>query len=69
VFVAAYVLAVGIGERAAGSPGVQNGFADATQLYVRFSDEVCMITNVFVGDGAIRVAASCASIHGLGDER
>ena len=73
-FIAAYVLAVALGEHAAGSPGddweqLKTGLAEATQLYVRFSDEVCMFTNVFVGDGAIRVAANCALIHGVEDGR
>ena len=43
VLVAAYVLAIAIGERAAVSPGgdwqfLQNGFAEATRLYIMFSD-------------------------------
>ncbi|MFP3554117.1 hypothetical protein SB861_25920 [Paraburkholderia sp. SIMBA_049] len=73
VFVAVYVLAIAIGERAGVSPGgdwqfLRNGFAEATRLYVMFSDEACLFNNVFVGDGAIRVATSCAVIHGPGDE-
>ncbi len=64
VLIAAYVLAIAIGERATASPDgdwqfLRNGFVEATQLYVRFSDGVCKFTNVFVGDGAIRVAADC----------
>lgn len=71
LLVAAYVLAVVVGERAAGAPGggwelLQNGFAEANQLYVMFNDEVCMFTNVFVGDGAIRVAANCTEFVGDG---
>ena len=73
VLVAAYVLAIAIGERAAVSPGgdgqfLRNGFAEATRLYVMFNDEVCLFTNIVVGDGAIRVAASCDVIRGPGDE-
>jgi hypothetical protein len=64
LFIAAYVLAVALGELAtASSTGdwhfPRNGFDAATQLYVKFSSEICTFTNVFVGDGAIRVAADC----------
>ncbi|MFM0019490.1 hypothetical protein [Paraburkholderia azotifigens] len=71
LLVAAYVLAIAIGERAAVSPGgdwqfLRNGFAEAIRLYVMFSDEACLFNNVFVGDGAIRVAASCTEVAGDG---
>ncbi|MGF6508349.1 hypothetical protein [Paraburkholderia sp. 32] len=71
VLVAAYVLAVVVGERAAAAPGegwgfMQNGFVEAIKLRVIFRDEVCMFTNVFVGDGATRVAASCTKVMGNG---
>ena len=70
----AYVLAVAVGEwvwETSGDGGglLPDAFSQGALLFVRFRDEVCTFTNVFVGDGAIRVASRCSEDHGGGGSR
>jgi hypothetical protein len=72
--VVVYALAVAIGQwevavSSDDSGFLQNAFRQGTQLHVRFGDEVCTFTNLFVGDGAIRVASRCSDVHGDGGSR